>query len=175
MVDCHNWYILQVKSGSENTVLNIIENDIKISNERSNFIKEVFYPTSSEKTKSNKSKLASGYIFIKMNMNDKDSVANVLSIPSVIKFLGTSKGAKIISNAEIERVRNRVDNLSVSDSINSSLKIGDEVKIISGPFNSFVGKIEDIDFEKQELRVLLMIFGRSTPVDLGFDKIEKVK
>lgn len=173
MVDSYKWYVLQVKSGSEETVCKIIESSIKSSEKGSNFIKSVFLPRKHGEKEKVKSRLVPGYLFIEMNMS-KSNLRDVLAISSVIKFLGDNNGAKVISEHEIEKIKNSIDNLRTPDTIELSVQVGDEVKVIDGPFQHFVGKVEFIDNAKKMVKILIMIFGRSTPVDLEINKVEKI-
>ncbi len=181
----YKWYILQVKSGSEHVALKIIKkiikDEIETCNSKESYIKdikEVFLPVSNNKTgdfeTKSKSRLMPGYIFVKMNMNENSS-RNILSIPSVSRFLGDyNKGAKVVSDDEIERIKKRISNIQGSnDSYNSSFTVGDKIKVTDGPFKNFTGKIESIDYDKNMMRVSIMIFGRSTPVDLEIEKVKK--
>lgn len=171
MHGCYKWYVLQVKSGSEEAVLKMIG----VDEHDEGFVKEVFVPTNKNELskKGGKSKLLPGYLFVKMNMN-KVHLRNILSIPSVTRFLGDSMGAKVVSDAEVEKIKNNIDKLHTPDKMSPLIQVGDEVKIIDGPFQSFVGKVEVVDSVKDMVRVLIVVFGRSTPIDLEKQKIEKV-
>ncbi len=176
----YKWYALQVKSGSERSALATIENNLRSFEQSDEVVEELFLPLFGEqegkKKKRGDSKLMSGYLFVKMDMQ-KANLSKVFSGLPNIRFLGSSAGgvAQPISDSEISKIKNNIDNLSVEDDLEFDVQVGDEVKIIDGPFNSFVGKVEYIDEGKRILRVLIVIFGRSTPIDLEVNKVERVK
>ena len=172
------WYVLHAYSGYEKKVAeNIVEQSNKLG--ISQFIEEVSVPTQNivevrRGARVNKERnFFPGYILIKMVLND-DTLHIIKNTPKLSGFLGT-KGKPIpISNAEAKRISQQV-----VDGIEKSMPavmydIGEQVKVIDGPFASFNGDIESIDEEKSRLRVAVSIFGRSTPVDLEYSQVEKV-
>ena len=117
-------------------------------------------------------KIFPGYILIKMNLND-DTWHIIKNTPKLSGFLG-SKGKPIpISNAEAKRISQQVVDGVEKTRPAVMYDIGEQVKVIDGPFASFNGEIEQIDEEKARLRVAVSIFGRSTPVDLEYNQVEK--
>ena len=97
-------------------------------------------------------------------------------IPNVIGFLGTERGGSPvpIRQAEVNRILGKVDELAESDEeLNVPFFVGEAVKVIDGPFNSFTGVIEDVNNEKKKLKVIVKIFGRKTPLELSFMQVEK--
>ena len=118
-------------------------------------------------------KIFPGYVLIKMNLND-DTWHIIKNTPKLSGFLG-SKGKPIpISNAEAKRISQQVVDGVEKTRPAVMYDIGEQVKVIDGPFASFNGEIEQIDEEKARLRVAVSIFGRSTPVDLEYSQVEKV-
>ena len=118
-------------------------------------------------------KIFPGYILIKMNLND-DTWHIIKTTPKLSGFLG-NKGKPIpISNAEAKRISQQVVDGVEKSRPAIMYDIGEQVKVIDGPFASFNGEIEQIDEEKARLRVAVSIFGRSTPVDLDYSQVEKV-
>ena len=117
-------------------------------------------------------KIFPGYILIKMNLND-DTWHIIKNTPKLSGFLGT-KGKPIpISNSEAKRISQQVIDGVEKSRPAVMYDIGEQVKVIDGPFASFNGEIEQIDEEKARLRVAVSIFGRSTPVDLEYSQVEK--
>ena len=176
MACSYQWYVIQVKPGSENTVFNVIKSIISSEGGDNTFIEDVFLPAvdnDQQHTKKTFKSKVPGYLFVKMDMNEVSS-RSILSIRSVAKFLGNSV-PKVIPEYEMKKIKNNIDNLSESDKVDLSFQVGDDVAIISGPFDSFVGKVESVDCAKKMLRVLILIFGRSTPVDLEISKVKKVE
>ena len=172
------WYVLHAYSGYEKKVADsIIEQAGKLG--ISDQIEEVSVPTQNitevkRGVRVNlERKIFPGYILIKMHLNE-DTWHIIKTTPKLSGFLGT-KGKPIpISNAEAKRITQQVID-GVEKSIPKVMyDIGEQVKVIDGPFASFNGEIEQIDEEKSRLRVAVSIFGRSTPVDLEYSQVEKV-
>ena len=172
------WYVLHAYSGYEKKVADsIVEQASKLG--ISELIEEVSVPTQSivEVKRgvriNSERKIFPGYILIKMTLNE-DTWHIIKNTPKLSGFLGT-KGKPIpISNAEAKRISQQV-----VDGIEKTMPairydIGEQVKVIDGPFASFNGEIESIDEDKSRLRVAVSIFGRSTPVDLEYSQVEKV-
>jgi transcriptional antiterminator NusG len=114
-----------------------------------------------------------GYIMIEAFMIGE--IPHILkNIPSVIGFLG-DKGQPIpLRTTEVNRILGKVDELSESDAeLNIPFIVGEAVKVIDGPFNSFTGTIEEINEEKKKLIVMVKIFGRKTPLELNYMQVEK--
>ena len=176
MIKCR-WYVLYDYSGYEKKVADsIVDQAEKLG--ISEHIEETSVPTQNivevkrgVKINSER-KIFPGYILIKMNLND-DTWHIIKNTPKLSGFLG-NKGKPIpISNSEAKRISQQV-----IDGIEKSrpavmYDIGEQVKVIDGPFASFNGEIEQIDEEKARLRVAVSIFGRSTPVDLEYSQVEK--
>jgi transcriptional antiterminator NusG len=98
------------------------------------------------------------------------------NIPNVIGFLGEEKGGDPVPvrSNEINRILGKVDELAETDEeLNVPFFVGETVKVIDGPFNSFTGTIEEVNNEKKKLKVIVKIFGRKTPLELSFMQVEK--
>ena len=98
------------------------------------------------------------------------------NLPNVIGFLG-SKGDELptpLRPSEVNRILGKVDELAgVDEELNVPFVVGETVKVIDGPFNSFTGVIEEVNEEKKKLKVMVKIFGRKTPLELSFMQVEK--
>jgi len=172
------WYVLHAYSGYEKKVSDsILEQADKLG--ISEQIEEVSVPTQNyvEVKRgvrvNTERKIFPGYILIKMTLND-DTWHIIKNTPKLSGFLGT-KGKPIpISNAEAKRISQQVIDGVEKTRPAVMYDIGEQVKVIDGPFASFNGEIEQIDQEKARLRVAVSIFGRSTPVDLEYSQVEKV-
>jgi len=129
-----------------------IRNGKKISKERS------FFP---------------GYVLIEAALVGE--IPHILkNIPNVLGFLGTAGEATPLRMAEVNRILGKVDELAESEEeINVPYIVGETVKVIDGPFNSFSGIIEEVNEEKKKLKVSVKIFGRKTPVELSFMQVVK--
>ena len=172
------WYVLHAYSGYEKKVADsILEQANKLG--ISENIEEVSVPTQNivEVKRgvrvNSERKIFPGYILIKMALNE-DTWHIIKNTPKLSGFLGT-KGKPIpISNAEAKRISQQVVDGAEKSRPAVMYDIGEQVKVIDGPFASFNGEIEKIDEEKARLRVAVSIFGRSTPVDLEYSQVEKV-
>ena len=117
-------------------------------------------------------KIFPGYILIKMNLND-DTWHIIKNTPKLSGFLGNKGKPVPISNSEAKRISEQVIDGVEKSRPAVMYDVGEQVKVIDGPFASFNGEIEQIDEEKARLRVAVSIFGRSTPVDLEYSQVEK--
>ena len=105
------------------------------------------------------------------------SMESTVNTPKVTGFLGVGGKPTPISQAEADRIMATKDDEASKpkQQIKVDFEIGDEVKVLDGPFASFNGIVEEIDFEKGRVKVSVSIFGRATPVELNFDQVERVK
>ena len=172
------WYVLHAYSGYEKKVAESI-NDQASKLGISEHIEEISVPTQNvvEVKRgvriNSERKIFPGYILIKMKLND-DTWHIIKNTPKLSGFLG-NKGKPIpISNAEAKRITQQVIDGVEKSRPAVMYDIGEQVKVIDGPFASFNGEIEKIDEEKARLRVAVSIFGRLTPVDLEYSQVEKV-
>ena len=176
MIKCR-WYVLHAYSGYEKKVADsIVAQAEKLG--ISEHIEETSVPTQNivEVKRgvriNSERKIFPGYILIKMNLND-DTWHIIKNTPKLSGFLG-NKGKPIpISNSEAKRISQQVIDGVEKSRPAVMYDIGEQVKVIDGPFASFNGEIEQIDEEKARLRVAVSIFGRSTPVDLEYSQVEK--
>ena len=118
-------------------------------------------------------KIFPGYILIKMNLND-DTWHIIKTTPKLSGFLGNKGKPVPISNSEAKRISEQVIDGVEKTRPAIMYDIGEQVKVIDGPFASFNGEVEQIDEDKARLRVAVSIFGRSTPVELEYSQVEKV-
>jgi transcriptional antiterminator NusG len=114
-----------------------------------------------------------GYILVQMNLTD-ETWHLVRSIPRVSGFLGSRGKPKSISDEEVNKIMKKVEDSAISSRNAVSYQIGDTVMVCDGPFASMQGVIEDVDQEKERVKVSVSIFRRTTNLDLGFFQIEKV-
>ena len=171
------WYVLHAYSGYEKKVADsIVEQANKLG--ISDHIEEVSVPTQNfvEVKRgvrvTSERKIFPGYILIKMALNE-DTWHIIKNTPKLSGFLG-SKGKPIpISNEEAKRISQQVIDGVEKSRPAVMYDVGEQVKVIDGPFASFNGEIEQIDEEKARLRVAVSIFGRPTPVDLEYSQVEK--
>jgi transcriptional antiterminator NusG len=166
------WYVVHTYSGHENKVKANIEKLVE-NRGMEEFIPEIVVPTEESieikngKKTAKQKKIFPGYVLIKMVMNDETWYV-IRNTRGVTGFVGP--GSKPIPLSEEE-----VKNMGIDEPVAEiDLVIGDTVKVISGPFESFIGAIKGINLEKQTLKVLISMFGRETPVELDFIQVEKL-
>ena len=172
------WYVVHVFSGSEKKVCQNIEEQI-ISKDMSSLIEEVLVPTEEvveirrgAKVHTEK-KFFPGYILVEMEMND-ETWHLVKETPRVLGFIGgTKNNPKPISDAEAAKILNQMEHGIEETSQGTVYEPGEMIRVIDGPFNDFSGVVEEADNQKGKVKVAVMIFGRSTPVELDFSQIER--
>ena len=172
------WYVLHAYSGYEKKVAeSIVEQSNKLG--ISQFIEEVSVPTQTivevkrGARVNTERKFFPGYILIKMVLND-DTLHIIKNTPKLSGFLGTQGKPTPISNLEAERITEQMIEGEEKPRPSIIYEIGEQIKVIDGPFASFNGEIETIDEEKARLKVAVSIFGRPTPVELEYSQVEKV-
>jgi transcriptional antiterminator NusG len=176
------WYIIHAYSGFENKVRDsIMAEATRMGLDR--LVESVEVPTEKvtevrrgKKVTSDR-KFFPGYVLAKLEMSD-DVYHLVKNTPKVTGFLGSSGKPQPISDAEAARILNTKDEAAAAapkTKISVDYEIGDNVKVLDGPFASFNGIVEELDFEKGRVKVSVSIFGRATPVELEFEQVERVK
>ena len=172
------WYVLHAYSGYEKKVAeNIMEQANKLG--ISQFIEEVSVPTQNivevkRGTRVNtERKFFPGYILIKMTLND-DTLHIIKNTPKLSGFLGTQGKPTPISNGEAKRISEQIIHSEEKPRPSIDYEIGEQIKVIDGPFASFNGHVEQVNEEKAKLKVAVSIFGRSTPVELEYTQVEKI-
>jgi transcriptional antiterminator NusG len=173
------WYVVRAVSGKEKKVRDYIEHEIK-SVGLDDLVSQILIPTEKVYQIRNGKKVSKersffpGYILIEAALLGE--ITHVIkNITGVIGFLGDKGGEPIpLRQSEVNRILGKVDELAeTEEEINIPFIVGENVKVIDGPFNSFSGVIEDINEEKRKLKVMVKIFGRKTPLELSFLQVEK--
>jgi transcriptional antiterminator NusG len=184
--DNTKWYVLRVVSGKERSVKEYLDKDIARSG-WTEIIKQVFLPMEKVYKVQNGKKVMReknyfpGYVMLEV-LNGKlsdDIVQHISNISNIMHFLTDGKGSKgnIISlrKSEVNKMLGKVDEMNDQGmSISEPFIVGETIKIIEGPFNDFNGVIEEVNDEKKKLKVVVKIFGRSTPVELSYMQVEKL-
>ncbi len=169
------WYVIHTYSGFENKVKRSLLEMIETSGMK-DYFGEILVPeedivelVKGEK-KTSKRKFFPGYILVRMEMND-DTWHIVKNTPKVTGFIGSKDKPAPISDAEVEALRVRIDEGTLKPKPKFKYETGDHVRIIDGPFTNFDGIVDEVKPEKGKLRVIVSIFGRSTPVELDFIQV----
>lgn len=175
------WYIIHAYSGFENKVREAILTEAERLG-LSQLVEAVEVPTEvitevrrGKKVQSER-KFFPGYVLAKLSMND-DVYHLVKDTPRVTGFLGTNGKPQAITEAEAARILNTKEEAAAAprNKVSVNYEIGDTVKVTSGNFASFTGTVEELDFDKNRVKVSISIFGRATPLELGFEDVELVK
>ena len=172
------WYVVQAFSGFEQRVATSLREHIKIHQMEDKF-GEVLVPTeeviemrAGQKRKSAR-KFFPGYVLVEMAM-DEEAWHLVKSVPRVLGFIGgTSDRPAPITQKEVDAILNRLEENTDSPTPKTLFEPGEVVRVTEGPFADFNGVVEEVDYEKSRVKVSVLIFGRSTPVDLEFGQVEK--
>jgi len=172
------WYVVHAYSGFENQVAKLLRERIERSGLQEYF-GEILVPTEEvvemrdgQKRKSDR-KFFPGYVLVQMEMND-ETWHLVRSVPKVMGFIGGSSDKPApISDKEADQILHRVQEGAERPRPKVLFEPGEVVRVIDGPFNDFNGVVEEVNYEKSRLRVAVLIFGRSTPVELDFSQVAK--
>ncbi|MDZ4751402.1 MAG: transcription termination/antitermination protein NusG [Flavobacteriales bacterium] len=174
------WYVVRAISGKEKKVKEYIESEIKARGLQ-DFVAQVLIPTEKVFQMRNGKKVSKernylpGYVLIEATLVGE--IPHIIrNITNVIGFLGAEKRGEPIPLrlAEVNRILGKVDELAESgEELHVPFVVGENVKVIDGPFNTFSGVIEEINEDKKKLKVMVKIFGRKTPVELSYMQVEK--
>ena len=170
-----HWYVVHCYSGQENKVHHSILQRIETMGMQDKIF-DVVVPTEEEievregKRRTIERRVFPGYIMVQMVM-DEDSWYVVRNTPGVTGFVGMGNDPTPLRPEEVAQIMRRME--AEAPKIKVTFRPGQKVRIIDGPFNEFIGTVEDIDMEKAKVRVLVSFFGRDTPVELDFLQVEK--
>ena len=176
------WYIIHAYSGFENKVRDAINAEATRLG-LSQLVEQVEVPTEKITEVRRGKKITSdrkffpGYVLAKLSMND-DVYHLVKNTPKVTGFLGPNGKPQAIPDAQANRMLDTKDEAAAAapkTKIKVDYEIGDAVKVLDGPFASFNGVVEELDFDRSRVKVSVSIFGRATPVELEFEQVERVK
>jgi len=172
------WYVVHAYSGFEQQVKRSLEDRIKHMGLEEKFgdilvpTEEVVEIRSGQKRKSER-KFFPGYVLVSMEMDD-ETWHLVRQIPKVLGFIGgTSEQPAPISDKEADNIMQRIQEGVDKPKPKVLFEPGEVIRVTEGPFSDFNGVVEEVNYEKNRLRVAVLIFGRSTPVDLDFSQVEK--
>ncbi|MBI3500393.1 MAG: transcription termination/antitermination factor NusG [Bacteroidetes bacterium] len=173
------WFVVRAISGKEKKIKQNIEAEIKRA-KLGKFVSQVLIPTEkviqirAGKKVSKERNFFPGYILVEATLSG-EVPHTIRHVPGVLGFLGSKNGEPIpLRLSEVNRILGKVDELAEStEKVNIPFYVGDTVKIIDGPFNTFTGTVEEVNEEKKKLKVTVKIFGRKTPLELSYMQVEK--
>jgi transcriptional antiterminator NusG len=173
------WYIIHTYSGFERKVKESIEARVRADERLSGKIGRVLIPTESVTEVRGGKKYTSermfypGYVLVEMDMDD--NVWHVVkSTPRVTGFVGTGQQPTPLSEDEVQQIVYRVADSKEKPKLKVKFEKNESVRITEGPFASFTGQVDEVNEDRETLKVMVTIFGRSTPVELEFGQVEKV-
>jgi len=172
-----NWYVIHTYSGYENKVKTALEERIR-QYAKEEFFSEIVIPTENVvemirgERKTTSRKFFPGYVLINMSMNN-ETWHIVKNTPKVTGFIGGGKQPIPIPDGQAKEILSQIKEGKLRPKPKVSFEKGDSVSIIDGPFNNFNGLVEEVKPEKGRLKVLVSIFGRSTPIELEFLQVKK--
>ena len=173
-----NWYIIHTYSGFERKVAESLMNRVQAYSLQDK-IGQILIPTEDVmEIKGGKKVVSSklffpGYILVEMEMSD-ETWHLVRNTPKVTGFVSQGQKPTPLTNEEVEQVVHRVSTTAEKPKPKFMYEHGEAVKIIDGPFSNFSGSVEEVNLEKNTLKVMVTIFGRATPVELEFIQVEKI-
>ena len=172
------WYVLRAVSGKESKVKEYLDADIRNS-ELSEYVSQVLIPTEKVYQVRNGKKIVKersylpGYVLVEAALVG-EVARHLRNTPNVIGFLGGLDNPVPLRQSEVNRILGTVDELQENgEDVSVPYTVGETVKVTVGPFSGFNGIIEEVNAEKRKLKVMVKIFGRKTPLELGFMDVEK--
>jgi transcriptional antiterminator NusG len=170
------WYAINTYSGHENKVKHNLEHRVVSMSQQRN-VRHVVIPTEQVSEVKDGQKVQTerrtmpGYVLVNMELNE-DSWGLVKNTPGVTGFVGAQNKPVPLSQPEVDRLLNR--ERAERPRMRAQFSIGESVKVVSGPLSDFSGEISEINEDAAKLKVLVSIFGRETPVEVGFDQVKKI-
>ena len=173
----YRWYVINTYSGHENKVKHNLEHRVQTMSQNRN-VRQVVVPTeqvmelNKDGQKEPKEKRTMpGYVLVNMEMTD-DAWGLVKNTPGVTGFVGAAQNPVPLNQGEVDRLLHR--ETAERPRTRAQFSIGESVKVVSGPLSDFSGEISEINEDAAKLKVLVSIFGRETPVEVGYDQVKKI-
>lgn len=175
------WYVLRAISGKENKVKEYIESALVTSSLFKEYVSQVLIPTEKVvvlrggKRTVKERNLLPGYVFVECDLKD-ESYPLLRNIPNVLGFLSNGRLSikpAPVSQSEINRIVGNEEDVEQTLQMEENFLVGEKVKVVDGPFNGFNGVVQEVLQEKHKLKVVVTIFDRQTPLELGFNQVEK--
>lgn len=176
LMDEGRWYAIRTFTGHEEKVKVTIETEAKrlgLGNRLFEVVvpKETVFEVRAGRRKTREKNFLPGYILVRCIMDAKLKEI-IQNLPSIVSFVGRRNDPTPLQVSEIERIFGRVEERRDIATVETKFQVGDPVKVIEGPFNTFSGTVKEINEEKQKLKVEVQILGRRTPVELDFAQVE---
>jgi transcriptional antiterminator NusG len=177
-----NWYTLRIYSGQEAKVKAHIDSEVALANIENKIGKIIIPSENVVEMRDGKKKVKNkvffpGYILIEMEL-DTQTHHIVSGAPGVISFVGPKNSPTPLRKVEVERILGKIERskeTEVKGKVEVPFRVGDAIRVTDGPFNDFTGFVEEINEEKNKVKVNISIFGRPTPVELDFLQVELEK
>lgn len=173
-----HWYVVHTYSGFEGKAKQALEERIRSAKVEDKFESILVPQENVVEVKKGVKKTSSrrffpGYILVKMELDDKTWHV-VKQTPRITGFVGGSKNPPIVPDEEVLRITQQIEEGTLKPKPKVAFDKGENIRVVSGPFASFTGMVDEVNEEKGRLRVMVSIFGRSTPIELDFTQVEKV-
>ncbi|HWI21014.1 MAG TPA: transcription termination/antitermination protein NusG [Baekduia sp.] len=172
----YRWYVVNTYSGHENKVKQNLEHRADTLGQKQ-AVRQIVVPTETVSEMKDNEKITKekrtmpGYVLVNMDLNE-NSWQLVKGTPGVTGFVGASNEPVPLTQPEVDRLLHR--EVAQKVATKAQFSIGENVKVISGPLSDFSGEISEVQQEAQKLKVLVSIFGRETPAEVGFDQVKKI-
>jgi transcriptional antiterminator NusG len=176
------WYVVNTYSGHENKVKHNLEHRV-VSLNQQRAVRQIVVPTESVSEMKDNQKIMvekrtmPGYVLVNMDLTE-DSWQLVKGTPGVTGFVGASQEPVPLTQSEVDRLLHKGETGGGEGAAprrsRAQFSIGESVKVVSGPLSDFSGEISEVNEDGQKLKVLVSIFGRETPVEVGFDQVKKL-
>ena len=174
----NKWYVLKAVSGKEAKVKEYIEAEMKHNDLLAAHVSQILIPVEKHATVRNGKRVVKekvslpGYVFVEAKL--KGDVAHTLRfMPNVLGFLGGLDEPTPVPQSDINRMLGTAEEAEFEENLDVPYAVDETVKVTDGPFSGFSGVIEDVNAEKQKLKVMVKIFGRKTPLELNYTQVEK--
>ena len=170
------WYVVNTYSGHENKVKHNLEHRVVSLGQQRN-VRQIVVPTETVSEMKDNQKVTverrtmPGYVLVNMDLNE-DSWGLVKGTPGVTGFVGPSSEPVPLTQSEVDRLLHQ--ETAERPRSRAQFAIGESIKVVSGPLSDFSGEISEVNEDGQKLKVLVSIFGRETPVEVGFDQVKKL-
>lgn len=173
------WYVVHVLSGHENKVKAYLESEINRLGLQDKITNILIPSENITEMRDGKKKMKNkiffpGYILMEMVL-DLESIHLISNAPGITRFMGGKNKPQPLRPDEINRILGRVDEAKNRELMDVPFRVGDPIKVVDGPFTDFSGVVQEVNEEKNKVKVMVSIFGRSTPVELDFLQVELEK